>query len=313
MLLSFWIPSQNRLSKMKMKQANPSAPSPSLLFFFILTLSVIELSAGDPRSRTIQMMCGNQREHNSTIFVINFVAMMENISNQMRTSGFGVAVLGSAPDATYGLAQCYGDLSLLDCVLCYAEARTFLPQCFPFTTGRIYLDGCFMRAQNYSFIEEYTGPSDHALCGSETRKNSTFQESARQAIKQAVADAPNNNGYARSKVMVPGTANESAYVLADCWRTLNASSCRACLENASSSILGCLPWSEGRALNTGCFMRYSDTDFLNKEPDNGSSRGKLLCFLLTLCSQPSLNNIHCIWSCHIICLSDKACRHLQGL
>ncbi|CBI28578.3 cysteine-rich receptor-like protein kinase 2 [Vitis vinifera] len=269
---------------MKMKQANPSAPSPSLLFFFILTLSVIELSAGDPRSRTIQMMCGNQREHNSTIFVINFVAMMENISNQMRTSGFGVAVLGSAPDATYGLAQCYGDLSLLDCVLCYAEARTFLPQCFPFTTGRIYLDGCFMRAQNYSFIEEYTGPSDHALCGNETRKNSTFQESARQAIKQAVADAPNNNGYARSKVMVPGTANESAYVLANCWRTLNAISCRACLENASSSILGCLPWSEGRALNTGCFMRYSDTDFLNKEPDNGSSRGTIIIIVVSAVS-----------------------------
>ncbi|RVW43405.1 Cysteine-rich receptor-like protein kinase 2 [Vitis vinifera] len=265
---------------MKMKQANPSAPSPSLLFLFIITLSVIELSAGDPRSRMIQITCANQPEHNSTIFVPNFVAMMENISNQVRTSGFGVAISGSGPDANYGLAQCYGDLSLLDCVLCYAEARTVLPQCFPYNGGRIYLDGCFMRAQNYSFIEEYTGPSDYALCGNEIRKNSTFQESARQAIKQAVADAPNNNGYARSKVIVPGTANESAYVLADCWRTLNASSCRACLENASSSILGCLPWSEGRALNTGCFMRYSDTDFLNKEPDNGSSRGTVIIIVV---------------------------------
>ena len=62
------------------------------------------------------------------------------------------------------------------------------------------------------------------------RKNSTFQESARQAIEQAIAHPPNNNGYAMSKVIVPGTTNESAYVLADCWRTLNASSCRACLE-----------------------------------------------------------------------------------
>ena len=29
----------------------------------------------------------------------------------------------------FGLAQCYGDLSLLDCVLCYTEAQTLLPQC----------------------------------------------------------------------------------------------------------------------------------------------------------------------------------------
>lgn len=266
---------------MKKQANNPSAPSLFLLILFIVALSTIELSAGDPRSRTIKIMCANQLEHNSTVFVPNFVSMMENISNQVRTSGLGVAISGSGPDANFGLAQCYGDLSLLDCVLCYAEARTVLPQCYPYNGGRIYLDGCFMRAQNFSFIEEYTGPSDHAVCGNQTRKNSTFQESARQAVKQAVAAAPNNKGYARSKVIAQGTLNESAYVLADCWRTLNASSCRACLENASASILGCLPWSEGRALNTGCFMRYSDFDFLNKEPNDGSSRGHFLYLLLT--------------------------------
>ncbi|RVW43342.1 Cysteine-rich receptor-like protein kinase 2 [Vitis vinifera] len=150
-------------------------------------------------------VCDKQLEHDLTIFVHYFVLMMKSISDQMRTSGFGVAISGSGPDTNYGLVQCYGDLSVLDCVLCYAETRTVLPRCFPFTG-----------------------------------------ESARQAIEQAIAHPPNNNGYARSK----GVSG-----------------------NASSSILGCLPWSEGRALNTGCFMRYSDTDFLNKEPDNGSSTG----------------------------------------
>ncbi|KAF2286719.1 hypothetical protein GH714_023955 [Hevea brasiliensis] len=174
---------------------------------------------------------------------------MENISEQMRTSGFGVAVTGSGLDTNYGLAQCYGDLSLLDCVLCYAEARTVLPQCYPYNGGRIFLDGCFMRSENYSFFEEYKGPGDEVVCGNTTRKNSTFGESAKQAVSTAVSSAPNNKGYARAQMAVPGT-NESAYVLADCWRTLNASSCRACLENASASILKCLPWE-----------RYSDSGF----------------------------------------------------
>ncbi|RVX04425.1 Cysteine-rich receptor-like protein kinase 2 [Vitis vinifera] len=189
---------------MKTKKANPAAPSPSLLLLFIIILSVIELSTGDPRSRIIQIMCEKQLEHDLTIFVHNFVLMMKNISDQMRTSGFGVAISGSGPDTNYGLVQCYGDLSVLDCVLCYAETRTVLPRCFPFTGGRIYLDGCFMQAQNCSLIEEYTGPSDYASCGNETERT---------------------------------------------------------------------PRSRRRALNTGCFMRYSDTDFLNKEPDNGSSTG----------------------------------------
>lgn len=233
----------------------------------------------------VQIKCGHTPENNASIFVPNFVATMENISGQMRTSGFGVAITGSGVDTNYGLAQCYGDLSLLDCVLCYAEARTLLPQCFPYNGGRIYLDGCFMRSENYSFIEEYKGPDDGALCGNTTRKSTKFQEAARAAVLQAVSDVTNNhNDFARVQITSPGNGNDSTYVMANCWRTLNASSCRACLENASASILGCLPWSEGRALNTGCFMRYSDTDFLNPKLGRGSSKGTVIVIVVVTIS-----------------------------
>ncbi|KAL5540096.1 hypothetical protein UlMin_043167 [Ulmus minor] len=259
----------------------------SVFFRYILVLEMLllmETIVGDPRSQTVQISCGNELEHNSTIFVPNFIGTMEKISEQMRTSGFGVALTGSGPDANYGLAQCYGDLSLLDCVLCYAEARTVLPQCYPYSSGRIYLDGCFMRAENYSFYHEFRGPGDKAVCGNITRKNSTFGESAKAAVMQAIAAAPTNKGYARAQVAVAGTMNQSAYVLANCWRNLDQSSCRACLENASASILGCLPWSEGRALNTGCFMRYSDRDFLNKVPENGTSKGRKIVIAVSVVS-----------------------------
>ncbi|KAM1215103.1 hypothetical protein ACFX2I_011541 [Malus domestica] len=49
-------------------------------------------------------------------------------------------------------------------------------------------------------------------------------------------------------------------------------------------MLGCLPWSEGRALYTGCFMRYSDKDFLNKEMGNGSSRGTTIVIVVSVVS-----------------------------
>lgn len=259
--------------------------APSILLILTTTLLLFDGSEGEPRAQTVQIMCGNQLENNSTIYVPNFVATMETISDQMRTAGYGVAVTGTGLDTNYGLAQCYGDLSLLDCVLCYAEARTVLPQCFPYNGGRIYLDGCFMRAENYSFFGEYTGPGDRAVCGNTTRRNSTYGETARQAVLQAVSEAPNsNNYYARRQLAVPGMVNESVYVLADCWRSLNASSCRACLENASTSILGCLPWSEGRALNTGCFMRYSDANFLNPVQTSGRSRGTIIVIVVVVIS-----------------------------
>ncbi|MCD7449477.1 Cell division control protein 2 [Datura stramonium] len=256
------------------------------LFVFLSILLLPNVSEAEPRAQTVQIICSNQPEHNTTAFVPNFVATMETISEQMRTRGYGVAVTGSGPDANYGLAQCYGDLSLLDCVLCYAEARTVLPQCFPFNGGRIYLDGCFMRAQNYTFYDQYLGHEDRHVCGNRTRKGSLFQQAARRAVQQAVSMAPNNNGYARAEVAVPGTTNETAYVLADCWRTLSANSCRACLQNASASMMGCLPWSEGRALYTGCFLRYSDVNFLNAIASSGdsSSNGNVVVIVIVVVS-----------------------------
>ncbi|KAJ4850211.1 Cell division control protein 2 [Turnera subulata] len=266
-----------------MRKGSLSISSRYVLFCLLGCLLSRQRVEGDARAQTVQLKCAQQVEHNSTVFVPNFVATMENISDQMRTSGFGVSISGSGPDTNYGLAQCYGDLSLLDCVLCYAEARTILPQCYPHNGGRIYLDGCFMRAQNYSFFKEYTGPEDRTICGNTTRRNSTFEESTRKAVLEAASGAPKNKGYARAEVAVPGT-NESAYVLANCWKTLDESSCRACLENATASILRCLPSSEARALYTGCFMRYSDRDFLNKEPGGGNSKGTVIIIVVSVLS-----------------------------
>ncbi|KAK4380529.1 hypothetical protein RND71_002391 [Anisodus tanguticus] len=263
--------------------------SPSIfcsLFFLVLILLLPDISVCEPRSQEVQTICGNQFEHNTTAFVPNFVATMETISQQMRTRGYGIAKIGTGPDTNYGLAQCYGDLSLLDCVLCYAEARTILPRCFPYNGGRIYLDGCFMRAENYTFDEQYLGPEDRHVCGNRTTKGPLFQQNARRAVQQAVANAPRNNGYAHAQVSVPGPSNETAYVLADCWKTLSANSCAVCLRNASASVLGCLPSSEGRALFTGCFMRYSDTNFLNANSTGGgsSSRGKVVVIVIVVVS-----------------------------
>ncbi|CAN1151162.1 Cysteine-rich receptor-like protein kinase 2, partial [Linum perenne] len=237
--------------------------------FLLLLRSV----TGDARAQTVNVTCDTEREANPAIFVPNFVATMENISDQMRISGFGAAQAGEpGPNRNFGLAQCYGDLSLLDCVLCYAEARTILPQCYPFNGGRIFLDGCFMRAENYSFFDQYSGAQDRAVCGNETGiETASFRDSVRQGLEEATGNAVANGGYSRAEVAVSGT-NSSVFVLANCWRSLNSSSCRLCLENASSSVVGCLPRREGRALNTGCFMRYSDRNFLNNVARNRSSR-----------------------------------------
>ncbi|GMI83488.1 cysteine-rich RLK (RECEPTOR-like protein kinase) 2, ALTERED SEED GERMINATION 6, CYSTEINE-RICH RLK2 [Hibiscus trionum] len=250
------------------------------MLLMIVSLALLERVRAEPRAQIVNMTCSPQREHNTTLFVPSFIALMERISDVMRQFGWGTAEIGSGPDANYGLAQCYGDLSLTDCPLCYAEARTVLPQCYPFNGGQVFLDGCFMRSANYSFYEEYLGPNDMVVCGNASREGLNFQASARHAVSDAVATALDNGGYAKAQVAVSGR-NETAHVLVNCWRTLNRSSCQACFENASAAMLKCLPWSEGRALYTGCYLRYSNIDFLNKQPPKGSSRGTIITVVVS--------------------------------
>ncbi|KAF3618601.1 putative protein ACCUMULATION AND REPLICATION OF CHLOROPLASTS 3-like [Capsicum annuum] len=184
---------------------------------------------------------------------------METITHQMRTRGYGVAVTGTGLDANYGLAQCY---------------------------GRIYLDGCFMRKDNYTFYDQYLGPEDRHVCRNRTTKSTLFSQNARRAVQQAIENTPSTNGSAYAQVLVPGSSNDTTYILADCSKILSINSCTVCLQNASASMLGCLPWSKGRALYIGYFMRYSNTNFLNAILTSGglSSREKVVVIVIVVSS-----------------------------
>nr|GEY33545.1 cysteine-rich receptor-like protein kinase 2 [Tanacetum cinerariifolium] len=198
---------------------------------------------------------------------------MEKISTQMGTSNSGTAVTGIGPDRTYVLAECYGDLSTDDCHVCITEARGNLATCLPFNGGQVFLDGCFLRTQNYNFYQEYKGSMDAVLCGN-TSMGHAFGDSVRLALSDVVRVAPRNKRFFARDMILSDIANESVYVLADCWNTLNESSCAECLNSAFESMVKCFPWSEGRALHSGCIIRYSNTNFLNPEPKKGNKRGK---------------------------------------
>nr|XP_043613226.1 cysteine-rich receptor-like protein kinase 2 [Erigeron canadensis] len=251
----------------------------------VILLLLVSRSEGDARAQTVKMIC-NEGENTQTNLLLNFIRVYGRLSNQMQTSNNATVSEGTSPDTVYGLSQCYGDLSVQDCQLCYAGTRGMLPTCWPKNGGRLYYDGCFTRIQVYNFFEEYTGPHDTIVCGNTSRKSTMFQDSTRQAVMNAATDALRNSNYfAREEVTRVGS-NDSVYVLAQCWNTLSPESCRTCLMNASASITKCLPWSEGRALNTGCFMRYSDTNFLNPIADtsNSSNTGKITAIVVSTIS-----------------------------
>lgn len=255
---------------------HPPFPFPLSLFFILIFFFLPTPSMADPRTQTVQVKCSRQFQHNSTFYQPNYSAAMFNLSNQLQSSRFGVAASGSSPDASFSLFQCYGDLANLDCQLCFSESRSLLPQCFPSTGGLLFLDGCFLRSDNYSFFSDISGPSDGPVCSNSTTSAASpaFRTAANQAVASAVNAAVNGGlGFGRSSSVITGNGS-SVYALANCWESLNGTACSDCLMNASTSALACLPAPEGRGLMAGCFLRYSDFDFLNKDPNKRRSKSK---------------------------------------
>ncbi|XVE84002.1 hypothetical protein DITRI_Ditri16bG0133900 [Diplodiscus trichospermus] len=194
---------------------------------------------------------------------------------EMYRNKFAFSEAGKPPDKLYVLSQCMDDLSNLDCAQCFARIGNLLPGCFPATGGRVYLDGCFIRASNYSFYREVIEDGDMKRCSDDVNTQEEFQRLLRDVLQKIVEKAPNNRGFGLVHETENGT---TIHGMAQCWRILDKDMCSACLIDAVNSAFHCMPSEEGRALNAGCFLRYSTYEFAN-DPDADSIRYSVISFI----------------------------------
>lgn len=101
---------------------------------------------------------------NVSNYIESYTKILSAIEGEMYRDKFGIASSGDPPDKLFVLSQCMDDLSSEECEICFSQANTLLPGCFPATGGRVYLDGCFVRAENYSFYTEAISPDDSKVC-----------------------------------------------------------------------------------------------------------------------------------------------------
>ncbi|KAH7686230.1 Non-specific serine/threonine protein kinase protein [Dioscorea alata] len=240
--------------------------------FLLVFLSSWSPSAGDPRTSFVAQFCNSTQSANGSLLADYFVPAMDNLSSLVHSNGYGTTVYGQAPNAVYALGQCLGDLDSIDCQLCFSEIRSQLPKCYPKTGGRIYLDGCFGRYENYTFFNQILDANDTSVCNNTRNSSNTgvFTGLLREIVGNVTSSAVGAGGYAVNSASNSGS---TVYVLAQCWQNLNKALCNSCLTAATSSILGCAPALEGRALFAGCFIRYSNSLFWNTYQTNSSSSG----------------------------------------
>ncbi|KAL2470004.1 Cysteine-rich receptor-like protein kinase 42 [Abeliophyllum distichum] len=189
------------------------------------------------------LFCGKTRAPPNSNYISLFIKEMEVLSQQVTSQKWGSSNVSSTTVSIYSLAQCHRDLSSDDCLQCYGTSRTRVPRCIPAVNGRIFLDGCFLRYDNYSFYEEAVDPVwDKANCNSSIDVNTNGIQSSTPEFRKNVADLIDN--ITASAVLNDGYAVgvwKGVYGLADCWKTVSRNGCRECLTAARREVIGCLP------------------------------------------------------------------------
>ncbi|KAE8718487.1 Cysteine-rich receptor-like protein kinase 42 [Hibiscus syriacus] len=258
------------------------------VFLYIFSL-LVSTSFSDPRITNAGLFCGDSQAPNGTNYVPDFTVVMKQLSVQINNTLFASYHLNSTPPM-YGLAQCYGDLDQTDCVLCFAEARTRIPRCLP-RSARIFLDGCFLRFGYYLdfFHESVSSTFDAVNCSSNNvtmlgqdnnSRTILFRKSVDHAVGNVTSIALRRNGFGEVGV-------DGVYALAQCWESLRTAECRQCLHKAAETVRGCLPKEEGRALNAGCYLRYSTTRFYNQGADSDGHHGLSAGVIIAIVSASS--------------------------
>lgn len=142
-------------------------------------------------------------------------------------------------------------------------------------------------------------PEDKTACGNVTAggDRGAFAENALALVGNLSSAAPENDGFFVGAVE---KGDSRVYGLAQCWENVNKSSCRLCLKAAAKAVSSCVPMAEGRAMNSGCYMRYSTTKFYNNSagdaaadsensefsPDYFTVISRFPCFSIKNCPSP---------------------------
>ncbi|KAL2320130.1 hypothetical protein Fmac_029099 [Flemingia macrophylla] len=236
-------------------------------------------TVADPRISEAGLYCGRRKAPLSANYFPSFIKEMERLSQKVADNNWGTHSINASSSSIpiFGFAQCFGDMSHTDCLLCYAASRTKLPRCLPSVAARIYLDGCFLRYDTYDFYEQPTDAAADALnCSAVGPPSPQLEERVGRVVQRVVEAAGGGGGrFGVGEV-------EGVYALAQCWNTLGRGGCRACLRKAAREVRACLPKSEGRALNAGCYLRYSTRKFYNQQglQVEGAQNGDSLTLML---------------------------------
>eukprot|EP01018_Ginkgo_biloba_P011267 Gb_28652 [translate_table: standard] len=236
----------------------------------IVVLSVAVVAVGDPETKLLNTGCSLFKVTNTTLFNENLDAVLESLRANIASTGFATRQQVEGSDPVYGLAQCRKDKSPSDCLKCFSVAEKQVRNCSNVTGGRVIYDGCFLRYESNNFFTQDTGLGNTQICSGVkvTKEANEFVVMSQNLLDDLCAATPRIDGFFAAQMrQLPSNATK-VYALVQCLRSVSESGCQQCLQIANSNIKTCFPVTDGRAVDVGCYLRYSTSSFF---PSNATT------------------------------------------
>ncbi|KAK9950601.1 hypothetical protein M0R45_006084 [Rubus argutus] len=231
--------------------------------------SVTRIVDANPQVNLLNEGCSQYNATSLSDFYTNLNATFSDLRAQLLNGSkhFATAQQAKGSDPVYAMTQCRNYLSTADCISCFAAAVSQIRNCSAANGARVVYDGCFLRYESSGFFDQTTLPSNVGLCGNQTASPATTVTAAAEKLLMDLQVAtPKIKGFfAATKEVVSGSANKTIYGVAQCAETTSETGCQDCLKVAYTNVQSCLPDTDGRAVDAGCFLRYCTTSFF---PDN---------------------------------------------
>lgn len=126
-----------------------------------------------------------------------------------------------------------------------------------------------LRYENYNDfysnpnVVEDVGITPLGICGDQAASQSatTFSQTVDGLLSDIrVATSKTTNFYVAATRQITSD-NATVYAIAQCVQNTTQAFCQNCISMAYTNLYNCLPNTEGRFINMGCFARYSETPF----------------------------------------------------
>ncbi|PIA48048.1 hypothetical protein AQUCO_01400558v1, partial [Aquilegia coerulea] len=222
----------------------------------------------DSQTNFLQIGCSSEKVTNPVLFLANlnatFIDLRSQLSNGSRN--FATAQLATEFNPAYAMVQCRNYLSRFNCLECFDVARARLGECSSSDGAKVIYDGCFLRYASHDFFNQATLPGNSGICGNTTVSwglVKEFDTSVNHLLSDIVAATPRIDGFFAASKREVVSGGITVYAIAQCAMSLSQTGCKDCLSVAHNHLRRCPPYAEGKAIDAGCFLRYSDMPFFD--------------------------------------------------